>query len=58
MKIGKDWAGYAGAVLTATGDEKTGRALAQIQAMTEKKRDRAVEREKKAIWREGDTSFS
>ena len=58
MRIGNDWAAYAGAAATASGDEKTGKALAMIQAMKEKKRDRAVEREKKAIWREGDTSFS
>ena len=58
MKIGKDWAGYGAAALTAAGDEKTGKALAMIQAMKEKKRDRAAEREKKLIWREGDTSYS
>ena len=56
--IGGDWTGYTAAALTAAGDERTGKAFAMLQAMKEKKRDRAVEREKKAIWREGDTSFS
>ena len=42
--IGGDWAGWGAAALTAAGDEKTGKALAMIQAMKEKKRDRAAKK--------------
>ena len=51
MKIGKDWAGYASAAAALGGDNKTSKALAQIQAMKERKRDRAAAREGAAIWR-------
>jgi len=51
MKIGKDWAGYASAVASLGGDNKTSKALDTIQAMKEKKRDRAAAKEGAAIWR-------
>ena len=57
-KVGKDWAGYMGAAFAASGQKDKADALARIQAMAEKKRDRAAERERKLIWREGDTSYS
>ena len=51
MKIGKDWAGYASAAAALGGDKNTSKALATIQAMKEKKRDRAAAKEGAAIWR-------
>ena len=51
MKIGIDWAGYAGAIAGAAGAKNVSKALGSIQAMKEKKRDRAAAKEGAAIWR-------
>tara|TARA_R100001530_G_scaffold37108_1_gene28860 strand:- start:60 stop:254 length:195 start_codon:yes stop_codon:yes gene_type:complete len=51
MKIGKDWAGYAGAAAALAGNQGASKALAAIQSMKERKRDRSAAKEGAAIWR-------